>query len=42
VRFRSCTDVGGSIPTWAGEAAAKTMLPNNVEDLVREAVRRGG
>ncbi len=32
-RFRSCSDAGGNVPRWAGEAAAKLMLPNNIEDL---------
>lgn len=39
-RFRSCTNVGGSIPKWAGEQAAKLMLPNNIEDLFSEAQKR--
>ena len=40
VRFRSCTDVGGSVPRWAGEKAARLMLPNNIVDLLQEAQRR--
>lgn len=40
VRFRTCTDAGGSIPAWAGELAAKTTLPTNIADLVREGKRR--
>lgn len=39
-RFRSCTNVGGSVPRWAGEQAAKMMLPNNIEDLFKEAEKR--
>ena len=39
-RFRSCTNVGGSIPKWAGEQAARLMLPNNIEDLLNEAEKR--
>jgi hypothetical protein len=39
-RFRSCTNVGGSVPRWAGEKAARIMLPNNIVDLVVEAERR--
>lgn len=39
-RFRSCTNVGGSVPRWAGEKAARVMLPNNIVDLVNEAERR--
>jgi hypothetical protein len=38
-RFRSCSDAGGRIPKWAGEAAAKAMLPNNLEDLITHAER---
>jgi len=41
VRFRSCTDVGGSVPRWAGEKAARLMLPNNIVDLLQEGQRRG-
>lgn len=40
VRFRSCTDVGGSVPRWAGEKAARLMLPNNIVDLLQEGQRR--
>jgi hypothetical protein len=35
VRYRICTDVGGSIPTWAGEFAARTTLPTNIADIVK-------
>ena len=41
VRFRSCTDVGGAVPRWAGEKAARLMLPNNIVDLLQEGQRRG-
>ncbi|MCB9744754.1 MAG: hypothetical protein H6741_12650 [Alphaproteobacteria bacterium] len=41
-RFRSCSDSGGSIPRWAGEKAARMMLPNNVVDLIQEAEKRAG
>lgn len=34
MRFRSCTNAGGSVPQWAGERAARAMLPNNIVDLV--------
>ncbi|MFT5680326.1 MAG: hypothetical protein ACI8RZ_001232 [Myxococcota bacterium] len=39
-RFRSCTDVGGSVPRWAGEKAARLMLPNNIVDLLVEGQRQ--
>ena len=39
-RFRSCTNVGGSVPKWAGEKAARIMLPNNIVDLIVEAEKR--
>lgn len=39
-RFRSCTNVGGSVPRWAGEKAARIMLPNNIVDLLVEAEKR--
>lgn len=42
VRFRSCTNIGGSVPRWAGERAARMMLPNNIVDLVNETRRRQG
>ena len=40
VMFRSCSDAGGSVPRWAGERAARAMLPNNIVDLIRETERR--
>lgn len=42
IRYRICTDVGGSIPAWAGEFAARTTLPTNLSDLIREVRRRLG
>jgi len=42
VRYRICTDAGGNIPRWMGEIAAKSTLPTNVGDLVREVKKRGG
>jgi hypothetical protein len=42
VRYRLCTDVGGSIPRWVGEYAATRTLPTNVADLVKEGRRRSG
>ncbi len=38
-RFRTCSDAGGRIPRWAGEAAAKAMLPNNLVDLITYTAR---
>lgn len=40
VRYRICTDVGGNIPTWAGEFAARTTLPTNVADIIKEVRRK--
>ena len=40
VRFRSCTNAGGSVPQWAGERAARAMLPNNIVDLVAATKKR--
>ena len=40
IRYRICTDAGGSIPRWAGEYAATKTLPTNVGDIVREVTRR--
>lgn len=40
VRYRICTDAGGSLPRWIGEIAAKTTLPTNVADIIREVRRR--
>jgi len=42
IRYRICTDVGGNIPSWAGEYAARTTLPGNLADLVAEVQRRVG
>lgn len=40
VRYRICTDVGGNIPAWAGDFAARTTLPTNLGDIIREVQRR--
>lgn len=40
IRYRICTDAGGSIPRWAGEYAATKTLPTNLGDIVREVKRR--
>lgn len=40
IRYRICTDAGGNIPRWVGEIAARSTLPTNVGDLVREVKRR--
>lgn len=40
VRYRICTDVGGNVPGWAGEFAARTTLPTNVADIIKEVQRR--
>jgi hypothetical protein len=42
VRYRICTDAGGNLPRWMGEYAARSTLPTNVADIVREVRRRGG
>ena len=42
IRYRICTDAGGNIPRWVGEIAARSTLPTNIADLVREVKRRGG
>jgi hypothetical protein len=42
VRYRICTDAGGNIPDWAGQYAARTTLPTNIADLVKEVKRRVG
>jgi hypothetical protein len=36
-RFRGCTDAGGKVPRWLGEALAEVMLPNNIVDLLTYA-----
>ena len=41
IRYRICTDAGGNIPRWVGEIAARTTLPTNVADIVREGLKRG-
>lgn len=40
VRYRICTDAGGSLPMWLGEIAARKTLPTNVADMVRAALSR--
>lgn len=42
VRYRICTDAGGNIPRWIGEIAARSTLPTNIADLVKEVKRRSG
>jgi hypothetical protein len=42
VRYRICTDAGGSIPDWAGEFAALRTLPTNVADLIGAGALRAG
>ena len=42
VRYRICTDAGGNIPRWVGEIAARSTLPTNIADLVKEVRRRSG
>ena len=41
VRYRICTDAGGSLPMWIGEIAARKTLPTNVADMIRAALQRG-
>lgn len=40
IRYRICTDAGGSLPKWVGEYAARTTLPTNVADIVRRVLRK--
>lgn len=40
LRYRICTDAGGSLPMWIGEIAARKTLPTNVADMVRAALKR--
>ena len=42
IRYRICTDAGGNLPRWMGEYAARSTLPTNVADLVKEVTRRSG
>jgi hypothetical protein len=42
IRYRICTDAGGNIPRWVGEIAARSTLPANVGDFVKEVRRRTG
>lgn len=42
VRYRICTDAGGNLPRWMGEYAARSTLPTNVADIVKEVKRRTG
>jgi len=40
VTYQLCTDIGGAIPQWAREFAAKKSLPTNIGDLVRAGRQR--
>lgn len=42
VRYRTCTDVGGSIPTWLQRVVTRTNLPDVIQALVEETRRRAG
>lgn len=42
LRYRVCTDAGGSIPGWAGQIAARQTLPTNLADIIHEVRRRLG
>lgn len=42
IRYRICTNPGGSLPQKAGEFAAKSTLPTNLADIVRQARRLMG
>lgn len=42
VRYRICTDAGGSLPKWVGEFAARTTLPTNLADIVKRVRALGG
>ena len=37
VRYRLCSDPGGSVPAWAGHKAAELTLPQNIADLISHA-----
>lgn len=40
IRYRICTNAGGSLPSWAGEFAATRTLPTNLADIAGEVGRR--
>jgi hypothetical protein len=42
IRYRICTDAGGNLPRWMGEYAARSTLPTNVADIVRQVRKIGG
>ncbi len=39
IRYRICSDAGGSLPERAKEYAAKSTLPTNLADIVRQGLR---
>ncbi len=39
VRYRICTDAGGTLPQWVGRMAATSTLPTNLADIVKEGKR---
>lgn len=38
VRYRICTNAGGSIPDYLGKLAALRALPTNIEDIIKAAL----
>jgi len=38
VRYRICTNAGGSIPDSLGNMAARMALPNNIRDIIKAAL----
>lgn len=42
VRYHICTDSGGTLPQSIQQAAARSTMPDNMADVIREARRRAG
>ena len=42
IKYRVCTEAGGSVPMWLQKLGAQRTLPDTVADLVREAKKRSG
>jgi hypothetical protein len=40
VRYHICTDSGGTLPQSIQQAAARSTMPDNIADVIREAKRR--
>jgi hypothetical protein len=39
-QYHMCSNAGGALPAWVQKIAATRAIPNTVEDVVKDAMRR--